>query len=171
MGQTQRRGLAVKRIDLRRDDGQAIAEFAIVAPVFILFIAGLLAFGRIFFYWIDSNHLANETARWAAVDQNPYAPTGASPPGAGGETLQQHVIDSGTLEFSDASVCISFENTPPSEGEYVTVKVQKPVYTLTRFLPFSKITVRATSTMRIENFQDLSGPQAYSTTQNIGTCT
>ena len=69
------------------------------------------------------------------------------------------------------SVCISFENTPPAEGQYVTVKVQKPVYTLTRLLPFSKITVKATSTMRIETFQDLSGPQAYFTSQNLGICT
>jgi hypothetical protein len=148
-----------------------MAEFALVAPVFLLFIAGLLAFGRIFFYWIDANHLANETARWAAVDQNPYAPVGANPPGTGGSTLQQHVIDSGTLEFNDASVCISFESTPPEQGQYLTVKVQKPVYTLTRLLPFSKITVKATSTMRIETFQDITGPLAYSTTQNIGTCT
>lgn len=149
-----------------------MTEFALIAPVFLLFIAGLLAFGRIFFYWIDSNHLANEAARWAAVDQNPYAPAGASPPGTGGQTLQQHVINGGgTLEFKDASVCISFESTPPAEGQYVTVQVQKPVYTLTRLLPFSKVTVRGTSTMRIENFQDLSGPKAYSTTQNIGTCT
>jgi hypothetical protein len=45
------------------------------------------------------------------------------------------------------------------------------VYTLTRLLPFSKIIVRGTSTMRIENFQDLSGPTSFSTSQNIGTCT
>ena len=69
-----RRGLAVRRLQLRRSEGQAMAEFALIAPVFLLFVAGLLAFGRIFFYWIDANHLANETARWAAVDQNPYAP-------------------------------------------------------------------------------------------------
>ena len=161
----------MRRIDLRRNDGQAMAEFALIAPVFLLFVAGLLAFGRIFFYWIDSNHLANETARWAAVDQNPYAPAGATPPGTGGRTLQQHVLDSGTLEFNDASVCISFEDGTPSVGEYLTVKVQKPVYTLTRLLPFSKIEVRGTSTMRIENLQNVSGPTAFSTSQNIGTCT
>lgn len=167
--------MAVRRIDVRRNDGQAMAEFALIAPVFLLFIAGLLAFGRIFFYWIDSNHLASETARWAAVDQNPYlsapcdptAPTGA----VDCQSLQQHVRASGTLEFNDANVCISFESTPPAQGQYVTVQVQKPVYTLTRLLPFSKITVKATSTMRMETFQDLAGPQAYSTSQNLGTCT
>ena len=166
----------MRRLNFRREEGQAMAEFALVAPVFLLFIAGLLAFGRIFFYWIDSNHLANETARWAAVDQNPYAPAGATPPGAGGRTLQEHVIDSGTLEFKDASVCINFEDGSPTVGEYLTVKVEKPVYALTRLLPFSKITVKATSTMRIENLGNTTGPESYLAapvdgSDNIKTCT
>ena len=111
------------------------------------------------------------TARRRVGRHDDVAAVGANPPGTGGETLQQHVVNSGTLEFNDANVCISFESTPPAEGQYVTVQVQKPVYTLTRLLPFSKITVKATSTMRIETFQDLAGPQAYSTSQNLGTCT
>jgi TadE-like protein len=165
MWRSSRRGMAVRRLNLRRSEGQAMAEFALVAPVFLLFIAGLLAFGRIFFYWIDSNHLANETARWAAVDQNPYS-----------TTLQQHVLDSGTLEFQDASVCINFEDSTPAIGEYLTVKVQKPVYTLTRLLPFSKITIKATSTMRIENLGNGTAPVSYKAApvdgvDNIKTCT
>jgi hypothetical protein len=164
MWRSSRRGLAVKRIDVRRSEGQAMAEFALIAPVFLLFIAGLLAFGRVFFYWIDSNHLANETARWAAVDHNPY-----------GTTLQQHVRDSGTLEFNDASVCINFQDGTPAVGEYLTVKVEKPVYTLTRLLPFSKITVQATSTQRIESMQTTTGPTSYKAApivpnDNLGTC-
>ena len=141
--------MAVRRIDVRRNDGQAMAEFALIAPVFLLFIAGLLAFGRVFFYWIDSNHLANETARWASVDHNPY-----------GTTLQQHVLDSGTLEFQDASVCISLQDSTPAIGDYVTVKVQKPFYFLP-LLNIGKITIRAASTQRIENMQDLSGPTSF----------
>ena len=62
-------------IGLRREDGVAMTEFALVLPVFLLLVAGILSFGRVFFYWIQANHLANETARWAAVDRNPYAPT------------------------------------------------------------------------------------------------
>ena len=48
-----------------------MTEFALVLPVFMLIVAGLLAFGRVLFYWIEANHLANETARWAAVDRRP----------------------------------------------------------------------------------------------------
>src|SRR5262245_60412347 len=132
----------MRRVDVRREDGVAMAEFALIAPVFLLFVAGLITFGRIFFYWIDSNHLANETARWAAVDHNPYAPT----------TLQRHVLDSGTLEFQDANVCINFEDATPAVGEFLTVKVQKPFHFLP-ILEIGRITIRAASTQRMESFE------------------
>ena len=57
--------------DLRRDDGVAMTEFALVVPVLLLLVAGMLGFGRVLFYWISANHLANETARWAVVDRAP----------------------------------------------------------------------------------------------------
>ena len=72
----------MRRIDLRRDDGVAMTEFALILPVFVLIIVGILSFGRVFFYWIEANHLANETARWAVVDKNPYAPTSLQDGGA-----------------------------------------------------------------------------------------
>ena len=50
-----------------------MTEFALVAPVFMLIVVGMLLFGRAFFYWIETNHLASETARWAVVDRNPYS--------------------------------------------------------------------------------------------------
>ena len=63
-----------------------MTEFALILPIFMVIVAGLLGFGRVFFYWIEANHVANETARWAVVDRNPYAPT----------TLQKHAADSAT---------------------------------------------------------------------------
>ena len=90
----------MRRLNFRRDDGVAMTEFALILPIFMVIVAGLLAFGRVFFYWIEANHLANETARWAVVDRNPYAPT----------TLQQHARDaSSTVEFENGvKVCIDF---------------------------------------------------------------
>ena len=57
----------MRRLNFKRDDGVAMTEFALILPIFMVIVAGLLAFGRAFFYWIDANHLANETARWAVV--------------------------------------------------------------------------------------------------------
>ena len=58
------------------------------------------------------------------------------------------------------------------EGEYLTVKVQKP-FGLRFKLPLipaldMRVTVRGASTMRIEN---VTSTPAYATGDNVGTCT
>src|SRR5919201_4870511 len=56
-----------------RDDesGVALVEFALVLPLLLILLFGMLDFGRAFNYWIDATHLANEGARWAVVNKNP----------------------------------------------------------------------------------------------------
>jgi Flp pilus assembly protein TadG len=131
--------LAVRQLKLRRDDGQAMTEFALILPIFMIIVAGLLGFGRVFFYWIQANHVANETARWAIVDRNPYAPT----------TLQRAAADSSSSEFnSNTTVCITREGDKDL-GAPLEVTVAKP-FTFVPILGIGKITIRASSTMRIE---------------------
>jgi Flp pilus assembly protein TadG len=135
--------LAVKRLNFRREDGVAMTEFALILPIFMVIVAGLLGFGRVFFYWIQANHVANETARWAIVDRNPYAPT----------TLQQHAANSSSVEFNSGSdqttVCIQRDGTSLNLGDPLDVTVAKP-FAFVPILGIGKITIRASSTMRVE---------------------
>jgi Flp pilus assembly protein TadG len=148
----------VRRIDFKRDEGVAMTEFALILPIFMLIVAGLLGFGRVFFYWIQANHVASETARWAIVDRNPYGP---------GETLQQHAANSATIEFSqgpqEATVCITRSGT--ALGDPLEVTVAKP-FTFVPILNIGTITIRASSTMRVERLAGLDAlknpiPSAY----------
>src|SRR6476619_2243903 len=139
MWRTSRRGLAVKRLNFRREDGVAMTEFALILPIFMVIVAGMLGFGRVFFYWIQANHVANETARWAIVDRNPYAPT----------TLQKAAAGSSSAEFSGSTVCIQREGATLNVGDPLTVTVRKP-FTFVPILGIGKITIRASSTMRVE---------------------
>ena len=127
----------MRRSILRRDDGVAMTEFALILPIFMVIVAGLLGFGRVFFYWIQANHVANETARWAIVDRNPYDP----------ETLQQHAANSATSEFAGAKVCIT--RTGTELGDPLEVTVAKP-FTFVPIMNIGTITIRASSTMRVE---------------------
>lgn len=151
-----------RRTDLRREDGVAMTEFALILPVFLAIVVGLLAFGRVFFYWIQANHLANETARWAVVDHNPYAP---------GKTLQRQAADSSTIEFqSGIKVCIDFPGkteTTADLGDPIRVRVEKP-FTVLPYINVGTVTIRGTSTMRIENFADGNAdPQRYHMSDNL----
>jgi hypothetical protein len=138
------------RVSLRRQEGQALAEFALVLPILVLLLFGVLEFGKLFNYWLDEAHLANTGARWAVVDSLP-----------GGATLQQYIrsqADTGELQ-DGAHVCISFPAGTHNVGDPVKVDV-----TYTTGVPIvsglinkffgggspASIKVAGSSTMRLE---------------------
>ena len=51
--------------------GQALVEFALVLPLLLLVVIGMLEFGKAINYWIDQNQLASEGARWVVVNRVP----------------------------------------------------------------------------------------------------
>jgi TadE-like protein len=51
--------------------GTALVEMALVLPVLLLLLFGMLDFGKALNAWIDETHLANEAARIAAVSYCP----------------------------------------------------------------------------------------------------
>ena len=53
-----------------RRRGQAMAEFAIVAPVLFLVIAGTIQFGLIFWSQQTLTQIARDTGRWAATQSS-----------------------------------------------------------------------------------------------------
>jgi Flp pilus assembly protein TadG len=57
---------------LRQERGQVLVEFAIVLPVLLLLIQGIIDFGRFLNYTNQESNMAAQGARWAAVD---YIPT------------------------------------------------------------------------------------------------
>jgi Flp pilus assembly protein TadG len=76
----------VRRLLARTKDerGTAITELALVMPVLLLLLLGMIDFGKAINYWIDQTHLANEAARLAAVNNNPAGT---------GTTLQQYILN------------------------------------------------------------------------------
>ena len=46
-----------------------MVEFALILPVILLLLFGLIDFGKAFTMWIDETHLASAAARYAAVDK------------------------------------------------------------------------------------------------------
>jgi Flp pilus assembly protein TadG len=139
-------------ISLTGESGVALVEFALVLPVLLVILLGMLDFGKAFNYWIDETHLANEAARWAAVDKNP---------GAG--TLQSYIQQQATTEElraggsasvpTAAQVCVSFPAGTSRVGDPVKVTVT----TTYNWLPFlsdklsvASSTISGSAVMRLE---------------------
>jgi len=91
--------------------GAALVEFALVLPVILLILMGIVYVGEALNESIDETNLVSEAARYAAVNQNP---------GAG--TLQAYIASQAdTADLQKASVCISFPNGTSNIGDPVQV--------------------------------------------------
>jgi hypothetical protein len=64
------RGARCRRYTGQR--GAALIEFVLVLPLVLLILFGIIDFGKAFNYWNDETHLANEAARYAVVNKNPF---------------------------------------------------------------------------------------------------
>jgi Flp pilus assembly protein TadG len=142
-----------RRVSLREEAGAALVEFALIIPVLALMLFGALDIGKAYNYWIDATHLANEGARFAAVNRNPdpAAPTFLAAIKADADTAE--LRNGGTTSVPNPlQVCVYLP-----DGAVVGGRVRVEVSSTYQFLSFiaSKInlaskTVVADSTMRLE---------------------
>jgi Flp pilus assembly protein TadG len=83
---------------MRQQRGQSLVEFAVVLPVLVLIILGILYFGRYEDYSNQETQLAEQAVRWAAVNVNP----GTSP-----TTLQTFVQKQAAPELQAGSTDVT----------------------------------------------------------------
>jgi hypothetical protein len=131
---------------LRNDSGQSFVEFTLVVPLALVMLLGVVDLGKAMSYWLDSSHLANEAARYAAVQSCPAC----TPPNMLG--LPAAIKDQAETSQLKAATSVCIEDlTGPSWalGDTVKVTVSSP-YDFLHLLNLASITVKGTSTMRIE---------------------
>ncbi len=130
----------------QHERGQALIEFALIAPLFLVIVVGIIQFGIGLNYWLDLNRLANQGARWAVVNCNPVS-SGVCDPTLE-DALENGVTSGGNVAL--ATVC--FVNAPPggaAVGQPLRVDVNSE-FTFLPILDLGTITLRAQATMRIE---------------------
>ncbi len=129
-----------KRRWFHREDGQAVVEAALVIPLFILILCGILDFGWIFYNQLKVNNSSREGARYAIVNSELADLSGSV---AGKVRSEWDTSDSDTL-----SVTVEIVN-----NEDIRVTVSKDVKVLTPiagiFVPDQEVAVKSTSVMRI----------------------
>ncbi len=159
--------------------GQAMVEFAIIAPILFLLILGTIEAGRFIFYYELVNNAAREGTRYAIVHGSLSAcPSGPPPPGETNEcdppgdnvktavqTAALDLITTGDLFVFDPVWTSrgSLANPSPGDastghngrGEYVTVFVDfdyEPIFTQVVDVPIMPtISISAESTLVVNN--------------------
>jgi Flp pilus assembly protein TadG len=81
----------------RRGEGQALVEFALVIPIFLLVVLGLFDMGRAVFYFSTISNASREAVRLGIVDQNVA-------------DVRQEAVDSasGVMPITNADVDVTF---------------------------------------------------------------
>ena len=129
-----------------RERGQAMVEFAIIAPLFIMLVAGIIQFGVVLNFWLDMQRISNQGARWAVVDGYPGCPR-TGPPGCT-PTLQVYLEDQAISNGLNPCVDITFPNGN-AVGNPVKVRLESS-FTLVPIVKVGTIDLGADATMRQE---------------------
>jgi hypothetical protein len=157
------RGPVMRR--LRRQDGQALVEFALIAPLFLMLVVGVIQFGVAINFWFDLQRSANEGARWAVVNAYPGCPrTGPQSvcPAPSGVTYVDGTAIPDLLHYDLANeriaagedikpyICFPASGATPAIGDPVTVRMARVFQFNLIVGKVGSITLHASATMRLE---------------------
>ena len=137
--------------------GQAMVEFALVAPLFFILLFGIIEAGRFIFYYETLNNATREGARYAIVNgaNTIGCPTGPPAPGttgcdvAGNDVIAR--VRASALGIGSAVTVTPTWTYNNGRGETVNVKATATYKTLVPLLPLPSITISAESSLVINN--------------------
>lgn len=137
----------------RHEEGQALVEFALVIPLILLLILGVVDFGRAYNYKNDITSLANQAARFAEVNA-------CSP--CSGQSIEAYIKaqadsselqngSSGSFGIVPPGATISFCFPAGSTGQVGDSLMAKAAasYNWLPYLHLAPITIQSTVTVRI----------------------
>ena len=157
-----RNPVAASRTRRRRSSvGQALAEFALVAPIFFILLFGIIEGGRFILFYQTLNNATREGARYAIVHgSNSSCPSGPMPPGETapgcfdelGDNVVQRVKDAAFgILGPDVEVIPTWGPLGNGREADVSVKANYTYGTLVPLIPLPPITITAESRLVINN--------------------
>jgi Flp pilus assembly protein TadG len=137
----------------RRVFGQALAEFALVAPIFFLMLFGIIDFGRYVYYVQVLNNAAREGARYAIVHGDLGVPSTGPPDDSSGaavkSTVRNYLV--GVIDAGALTINATWPAGTNLRGNLVTVQVDYQFRSVIPIVPIPPLTVRGESTLVINN--------------------
>ncbi|MEX2280127.1 MAG: TadE/TadG family type IV pilus assembly protein [Acidimicrobiia bacterium] len=118
-----------------REDGASLVEFALIAPLLVLLLFGIIEFAWVFAQNLDVRHGAREGARLAAVN-HPVGPLSSQPASRDAAQTAALVAEiCGRMDLAaDATVSLA---SAGGVGDPATATVTAPIDTLTGFLDWA----------------------------------
>jgi hypothetical protein len=147
-----------------RPVGQALVEFALVAPVFFILLFAIIEGGRFMIYYETLNNATREGARYAIVNgantlgcpSGPAAPD-STPCDVPGNNVKARVRSAAFGVLGNGVTVdpqwLKINGTPGDNGRGMTVKVEASYtyHSLVPIVPLPAFTIKAESTLVINN--------------------
>jgi hypothetical protein len=154
---------------MKRSKGQAMAEFAIVAPIFFLLLFGIIEAGRFVFYYEVLHNATREGARYAIVNGSRALGCATGPPApwatpcdpAGNDVVQ--AVRRSAVGIVGSAITVdrcwwyttcdftTHGDGDNARGAMVTVAARYTYSSLVPLVPLPSITVTAESTLVVNN--------------------
>lgn len=131
----------------RKEDGQAMVEFSLVLPIFLLILCGIIDFGWLFYNQLSLNNACREGARYAVVNTADNADTLA---------ITNHIENLTTTVFANNGVDITVTYSSPADptsGD-ITVSLEADISFFTPVLSTvlgKEKTITSTVIMKVES--------------------
>lgn len=124
---------------MKSEKGQSMVEFALVLPVLILLLFGIIDFGRVFHAYLTIDHASREAARSASVGEDDAT------------VLTVAVSNASSINLSPGQVSISPGGTKNS-GSEVNITITHHVNFLTPVISnlTGPIDLTSSTVMRVE---------------------
>lgn len=125
----------------KSERGAVAVEFALLLPVLLLLVIGIMEFGRAYNIQVSASEGAREGARYAAVN---YANAGFSQ-----ASVQSHATAAApSVPATGTSVTVSYSNGNCSNGGTVTVHVIHQLSWMTGYLPIAPPRIQGIGVMQ-----------------------
>jgi len=138
-----------------RESGQAMVEFALILFPLMLIVVAIIQFGIALNYWLDMQRIANQGARWAAVNNwPPDCPVGSGVGDCDGDpypTLQESLVNQALTQGLENGVTVEicYPDGTGSQSHPVRVSLEAP-FDLLPILGIGSLKLGADATMRLE---------------------
>ncbi|HJV46796.1 MAG TPA: TadE/TadG family type IV pilus assembly protein [Bacillota bacterium] len=104
---------------MRSEKGQSLVEMALILPILLLLLTGMLDFGTLIHVELVMDHAGREAARAASVGKNDL------------DIKQLTMNQAAGLDITQLTVMIDPDPTSRQQGTYATVTLSYPIHFFT----------------------------------------
>lgn len=131
----------MKKSFFKKERGQAIVEFALVLPILLALLCGIIDFGWIYYNQITLNNAAREGARYAVIHYDPST------------NWKESAESRMTTSMVGVNDAIAIVSDPVEQKITASVTADTPILTgfSSTIIGKRSINLHASCTMRLEN--------------------